>query len=92
MDNIEYDGKRIKVDDDGFLADLEDWDEKVAQVLAEREGVGQLKDEHMEIVKFMRFYYKKYNAFPILSYVCKNIHQPRNVSVKSSSIRKRRGK
>lgn len=77
MDNIEYGGKRINVDDDGFLANLEDWDEKVAQGLAEREGVGQLKDEHMEIVKFMRSYYKKYHAFPILSYVCKNIHQPK---------------
>jgi sulfur relay (sulfurtransferase) DsrC/TusE family protein len=46
-------------------------------MLAEREGIGQLNDEHMEIVKFMRSYYKKYHAFPILSYVCKNIHQPK---------------
>ncbi len=45
-----------KVDGDGFLPNFEDWDEKVAQGLAEREGVGQLNDEHMEIVKFMRSY------------------------------------
>ena len=32
----------------------------------------------MEIVKFMHSYYKKYHAFPILSYVCKNIHQPKD--------------
>ena len=68
--------KRPRVDDDGFLSNLEDWDEKVAQGLAEREGVGQLNDEHMEIVKFMHSYYKKYHAFPILSYVCKTQNKP----------------
>ena len=77
MAEVESGDKKIMIDDAGFLKDLEDWDEHVAQVLAEREGIGQLNDEHMEIVKFMRNYYKKYQAFPILNYVCKNIHQPK---------------
>ncbi len=70
MDEIEFDGKKIKLDESGFLVDGEDWDEQVAQVLAEREGIGQLKDEHMEIVKFIRSYYNLFNAFPILNNVC----------------------
>ncbi|MDW7998519.1 MAG: hypothetical protein RMI30_03600, partial [Thermodesulfovibrio sp.] len=31
-----------------------------------------------EIVKFINDYYKKYNYFPVLNYVCKNIHQPKD--------------
>ena len=77
MNEIEFNGKSIKVDDAGFLIDLEDWDEQLAQILSEREGVGRLNDEHMEIIKFMRFYYNKFDAFPILNNVCKNIHQPK---------------
>ncbi len=76
MEN-KYAGKEIKVDADGFLIDSEDWDEDIARGLAKREGVENFTDEMMEIVKFMRTYYKKFNAFPILNYVCKNIHQPR---------------
>jgi len=38
MGNVEYAGGKTKVDDDGFLSNLEDWDEEVVQGLAEREG------------------------------------------------------
>jgi tRNA 2-thiouridine synthesizing protein E len=68
---------KILVDENGFLARAEDWNEDVAHILAEREGVKDLTDEKMEIVRFMRNYYAKHHAFPILNYVCKNIHQPR---------------
>ena len=77
MNEIKCAGKNIKLDADGFLMDEEDWTEDVARALAEREGVEDLTTERMEIVKFMRGYYKKFHAFPILNYVCKNIHQPR---------------
>jgi tRNA 2-thiouridine synthesizing protein E len=77
MPEIESAGKKITLDDDGFLVDSEAWDENVAQALAEREGVEDFTDDKLEIVKFMRGYYKKFGAFPILNYVCKNIHQPR---------------
>ncbi|WP_136809098.1 TusE/DsrC/DsvC family sulfur relay protein [Desulfosediminicola flagellatus] len=78
MAELEYAGKKVSIDNNGFLVHLDDWNEDVAQVLAKREGMSDLDDHQMEIVKFMRDYYKKFNAFPILSYVCKNVHQPRN--------------
>ncbi|MEN8257582.1 MAG: TusE/DsrC/DsvC family sulfur relay protein [Thermodesulfobacteriota bacterium] len=77
MAEIECAGKKIKIDGDGFLLDSDVWDEDIARSLAEKEGVEDFNDEKMEIVKFMRSYYKKFHAFPILNYVCKNIHQPR---------------
>jgi tRNA 2-thiouridine synthesizing protein E len=77
MTTIKYAGKTITIDDDGFLADLDAWDEDTAKTLAWREGIKKLSAEQMEIIKFMRNYYKKFDAFPILNQVCKNLHQPR---------------
>jgi len=70
--------QKINIDDEGFLTNYEDWNEEVAKILAKEEEIEELTDDKMAIVKFLREYYKKFNAFPILNYVCKNIHQPRN--------------
>lgn len=77
MTMIESAGKMIKIDDDGFLVEFADWSDDVAKKLASREGITTLTAEQMEIIKFLRGYFTKFKAFPILNYVCKNIHQPR---------------
>ncbi len=77
MTELQYSGGKIALDDEGFLVDSEEWSEEVAKALAKKEEVAELTDDQMEIVKFMREYYKKFHAFPILNYVCKNLHQPR---------------
>lgn len=78
MPTIEYGDMKVDVDGAGYLARFEDWNESVAHALAEREGVGELTTERMDILQFMRDYYKKFNSFPILRAVCRNIHQPDN--------------
>jgi dissimilatory sulfite reductase related protein len=78
MPFLESNGQKVELDDDGFLVDMEQWSEKVAQAMTAREEVEELSEEAMEILRFMRSYYRKFHAFPILNYVCKNIHQPRN--------------
>jgi TusE/DsrC/DsvC family sulfur relay protein len=80
MPKIDYEGITINVDDEGYLANMDEWNEKVACALADREGVSKkcpLTKERMEILKFMRDYYKHYSAFPILRAVCKAVHQPK---------------
>ena len=77
---IEVNGKKIELDDEGYLVNFDDWNEKVACALADREGVSKtcpLTEEKMEILRFMRGYYKKFNAFPVPRYICKNVHQPK---------------
>jgi len=78
MKTLEYGKLKVTTDDDGFLLNYEDWNEKVACALAEREGVEELTEDRIDILKFIRTYYKKYNFFPILRAVCKNVHQPSN--------------
>jgi TusE/DsrC/DsvC family sulfur relay protein len=77
MSQQKYADLKIKVDDEGFLENPDDWNEKVACALAEKEGVEELTKDRMEIIKFLRGHYRKYNFFPILRSVCKNVHQPR---------------
>jgi tRNA 2-thiouridine synthesizing protein E len=74
MPIIEHLGVKINVDEEGYLVNMDDWNEKVACLLAEREGVDELTKERLDIIKFMREYYIEYHAFPILNAVCRNVH------------------
>ena len=79
MPTIEYSGMTIDVDEEGYLRKFEDWNEKVACALAEREGIAAtcpLTQERMVILKFMRGYFERFNSFPMIREVCRNVHQP----------------
>lgn len=81
MPTFEYDEKMIQVDDEGYLENVEDWDEIVACALAEREGASKvcpLRKEQTEILKFIRKYYKKFNSVPVVRAVCTNVNQPKD--------------
>ncbi len=80
MPTFEYAGKEIRVDDEGYLEDPEDWDETVACALADREGFGKecpLREEQIEILRFIRQYYKRFGSVPVVRAVCTNVHQPK---------------
>ena len=68
----------VKVDDEGYLLNFKDWNEEVASVLAEREGIKGLVKDQMDILNFIRDYYERYSFFPVLRAVCKNLHQPKD--------------
>jgi TusE/DsrC/DsvC family sulfur relay protein len=75
MPVIEHSGMRINLDDEGYLINFDDWNDAVAEVLAEREGIQGLSEEKMDIIRFLRDYYNKYKYFPILHTVCTHLHQ-----------------
>ncbi|MCK5485630.1 MAG: TusE/DsrC/DsvC family sulfur relay protein, partial [Desulfobacterales bacterium] len=77
MPTIEYNDITINVDDEGYLLNAEEWNEKVACGLTQTvEDVDEcdLTDERIEILKFMRDYYNRFESFPIVRHVCKNVH------------------
>jgi sulfur relay (sulfurtransferase) DsrC/TusE family protein len=49
--------------------------------LAEKEGVGELASDRLEIINFLRDHYKKYRFFPLLGSICKDVHQPKDCVV-----------
>jgi len=78
MSTIEYDDIIINVDDEGYLLNVAEWDEKVACALTQTvEDVDEcdLTEDRLEILRFMRDYYMRFESFPIVRQVCKNVHQ-----------------
>jgi len=81
MGSLEHNNICVNIDPEGFLKDFESWNETIACTLAEKEGVSDqcpLSEERMDILRYMRHYYKKFEAFPIVRSVCKHVGQDRN--------------
>ena len=61
----------IAVDDEGYLIDFNLWSETVARLLAEREGIPRLTNEHIEVLHTIRRYYEKFQVAPMLHLLAK---------------------
>ncbi len=57
------DGRDIALDKDGFLLDLADWNEPVAEALADRENLA-LEADHWEILWLLREFYAEFQLSP----------------------------
>lgn len=64
MDTLVLDNTELKLDADGNLANLEDWNEEVAKNFARKEGIPELTDRHWIVINYMRDEYKKNGDAP----------------------------
>ena len=46
-------GKTVETDKNGYMVNLDDWNEEVAKVIAEQEGIA-MTPEHWDMVNFLR--------------------------------------
>jgi tRNA 2-thiouridine synthesizing protein E len=53
----------LDLDKEGFLRDLDQWDEEAAAILASNEGV-ELTAAHWEILRLLREFYRRYQSSP----------------------------
>lgn len=51
--SIEIDGISIETTGTGYLVNQDDWNKKIAAVIAEEEGI-VLTDKHWDLIKFLR--------------------------------------
>lgn len=63
MNTLTLDGREIRLDKDGYLLDLADWSEQVANALAAREEI-ELSPEHWEILELLRGFYQEFQLSP----------------------------
>ena len=49
----EVDGKTLETTETGFLVNMDDWNENVASVIAESEGI-TLTQEHWDVINYLR--------------------------------------
>lgn len=69
---MEMAGKKIEVDEDGYLVNLDDWSEDVANALAASEQI-EMTPNHWEVVNFLREYYMEYKIAPMIRILTKEI-------------------
>ena len=50
--SLEVNGKQYEVDEEGYLANLNDWDTDVANAMAEIDGA-PLEENHWEVINFL---------------------------------------
>ncbi|MCV9877749.1 sulfurtransferase TusE [Brenneria izbisi] len=71
---LEFEGRIIKTDAQGYLMDSADWNETLALRLAEQESI-QLTDAHWEVVRFVRAFYLEFNTSPAIRMLVKAMAQ-----------------
>jgi tRNA 2-thiouridine synthesizing protein E len=59
-------------DEDGFLCDAAVWDDRVAERLAELEGVAPLQAAHWRVKRFVRDRYLRLGAIPPMRRICRS--------------------
>lgn len=67
-----YQGKKVELDEDGFLQEPELWNEELAKQLAKMEEVEELTEEHWKVVNYLREYFQEYGIAPMVRKLCKD--------------------
>jgi len=57
------DGKRLAIDEKGYLLTYSDWSSEVAKTMAEKDGI-QLNADHWVILDIFRDYFERYEIEP----------------------------
>lgn len=71
-DHFEFNGKPVQVYASGNLANLEDWNEGLAEVLAEKEDI-KLTAEHWTVINFLRKFYFQYGVTPMVKVLIRHM-------------------
>ena len=67
---LNFEGKEIETDSEGYLKDTTQWSEAMAEVIAAQEGI-TLAVEHWEVVRFVREFYLEFNTSPAIRMLVK---------------------
>jgi tRNA 2-thiouridine synthesizing protein E len=69
---IEVNGKSFEVDEEGYLANLTEWEPAIADVMAKEDDC-ELTESHWEVINFLREYYEEYQIAPAVRVLTKAI-------------------
>lgn len=83
--SFELNGKTYETDEDGYLIDISEWTEEVANFLAEQEEIPELTEKHWQIINFLRNYYQEYQIAPMIKILIKEIMKVMDLSKRDAS-------
>ncbi len=81
---LELNGTVYDTDENGYLTDLSDWSEEVADQIAVLEEI-DMSEKHWEIVNFLRDYYEEYQIAPAVKILIKEIAKKNDIKKKEAS-------
>lgn len=64
--------KNPTIDDEGYLVEPQEWSEEQAEAFARQEGI-ELKEDHWDVIRFMRDYYQEHQVAPDARFVIKHL-------------------
>lgn len=74
---VEVNGNRFELNEEGFMAQPDQWDEQVAVALAKaEEDLDHLSDQHWAVIRFIRAYYLEHESAPMVRSICKTLGVP----------------
>jgi tRNA 2-thiouridine synthesizing protein E len=71
MPNVEFKGKFFEIDEDGFLANLDQWSQEWVDYVKEGEGIKELNENHWKVINMLQDYYKKNGIAPMVRILSK---------------------
>lgn len=64
-----------RFDEDGFMINPRLWDEDLAKLIAEADGLGVLTTDHWRVIYYLREHFLKFHTIPVMRHVCWVTHQ-----------------
>jgi dissimilatory sulfite reductase related protein len=71
MPTVEFEGHTFNIDEDGFIDNFENFNEKWIQLVKKEEGIDELNDEHKMVINVLQDYYKKNGIAPMVRILSK---------------------
>ncbi|MEH2920879.1 sulfurtransferase TusE [Samsonia erythrinae] len=71
---LEFEGRTIATDAQGYLMDSTEWSEALSPMLAAQEGI-ELTEAHWEVIRFVRNFYLEFNTSPAIRMLVKAMAQ-----------------
>ncbi|MCP4392608.1 MAG: TusE/DsrC/DsvC family sulfur relay protein, partial [Gammaproteobacteria bacterium] len=69
---IELSGKTYETDEEGYLMNLAEWNNELANEMAKADGA-TLDENHWEVINFLRDYYEEYQIAPAVRVLTKAV-------------------
>jgi dissimilatory sulfite reductase related protein len=77
MATVDYQGRKLELNEEGFLVNPDEWTEDIALVLAkDQENLDALTSEHWAVIRFIRAYYLEKKLAPMVRAICKTTSLP----------------
>ncbi len=71
---MNFNGLEIETDSQGYLKNTKDWNEDLAQAIAQQELI-ELSESHWQVIRFVRNFYLEYNTSPAIRMLVKAMAQ-----------------